>query len=94
MLKKKWVVIDCDRDLSSSLILLSALVALELIEQAQDLDEQIHNVHVQVDHTDDVLLGAQVLHDQLRVIDDVDREDERAESRQHGISEVVASEYL
>lgn len=45
-------------------------VLLHGVEQTQDVQEEVDNVQVQVDGGQDVLLGGELLHEQVGVVDD------------------------
>lgn len=61
-----------------SVVIKKCLVLIDSLQYAQYVDEQVDDIHVQVDGGQDVLLRRQVLHHHLRVVDDEQAEDEGA----------------
>ena len=79
---------------SRFLATLAIVVLLKLVQKLQDLDEEIDDVQVEVEDSDDVVLWADVLHDQLGVIDDEAREEDSSHDRQAGLHQWAADEDL
>jgi hypothetical protein len=52
----------------------SLVSSIRGVQDFQDLQEEVDYVQVEVDHSDDVLFGAERFHDHLRVEDDEARE--------------------
>jgi hypothetical protein len=75
--------------LSLVLLVIVGLLALERLQETQDLDEQIDNVLAEIDHANNVLLGAQVLYDHV-----VGGEDRRARHTHNRLSHAITHENL
>jgi len=58
---------------------LSGTASLAAAKQAEDEEEEVDQVEVQLDGCDDVVVWPEVLEDLVRVVDDVPAEDERAD---------------
>ena len=78
----------------TTIIILNGRLALSRIQNSQDLQEEIDDVQVEVNDTDNVLLRAQVLHDHVCVEDNETGEDKSADHCQNRVSCLILKEDL
>lgn len=64
------------------------------MQDAQNVDEQVDDVQIQVDCCQDVFFWRQSLHQQLCVEDDEQAKDKSAAQRQHNLKYRRLNEYL
>lgn len=70
------------------------LVLLHRVEQTQDVQEEVDNVQVEVDGGQDVLLGGELLHQQVSVVDNEGAEDQSAGSSKDQLRAIAVEKEL
>ena len=73
---------------------LSALALIQLIEEAEDFEEQVDDVEIEGNGRVDVLLRRHLVHDHVGVVDDVEAEEHCAGNRDHKVQHRVSQEHL
>lgn len=69
-------------------------VLLHGVQETQDVQEEVDNVQVEVDGGQDVLLGRELLHQQVGVVDDEATEDQGPGSGHDQLCAVTVEEEL
>lgn len=75
-------------------VVLRLSVLLHGVEDTQDVQEEVDDVQVEVDGGQDVLLGRELLHQQVGVEDDETAEHQSPRSRQDQLCAVTVEEEL
>lgn len=70
------------------------LVLLHGVEDTQDMQEEVDYVQVEVDGGQDVLLGWQLAHQNVCVVDDEAAEEQRTGAGKHQLHRVIVEEKL
>ena len=69
-------------------------VLLHGVQDAQQVDEEVDDVQVQVDGGQDVLLRGQLVHQKVCVVDDEPAEDQRSGAGEEQLCRLVVEEHL
>lgn len=75
-------------------MVLQLSVLLHRVKDTQDVQEEVHDVQVEVDGGQDMLLGGELLHQQVGVVDDEAAEDQSPGSSQDQLGTLAVEEEL